>query len=212
MRRKRRRKQRRQRRNRTIHQPGQSRLHHAQNKQPPRRFLLPLARRRRQMLPLQLPRQRRMFRLSRRQIPQQFPRRHIAGPLRRPLIKPPRLGLHRLGQFPHRLDPQRPHQPHGPMPNKPLHILPPNQRNMLAKTLAIQLRQHPPMLLLLGLHPLKHLRRRRIIRPQRKIDIRINPRILLLIGNRQRQNLLLRQIRKSPRHRHLLLSGRVPRS
>src|SRR5438876_309238 len=90
------------------------------------------------------------------------------------------------------------------MANKSLHILPPNQRNMLAKSAAIQLRQHPPMLLLLGLHPLEHLRRRRIIRPQRIINIRINPRILLLITDRQRQNFLLAQIRKSPRHRHLL--------
>ena len=116
-----------------------------------------------------------------RQVPQQLPHPRIRGPPRRHLVEALGLQLHHLGRLPHRLQTQRTHQPHGPPPHKPSHVLPPDQRYVLAEPRPVKLDQPMPMPVLLTPHLGKLFRLNRVGLLQPVGEVVVNARILLLL-------------------------------
>jgi len=97
-----------------------------------------------------------VFPLFRSEIIQQLADAGVLCPRRRLLVKTARLDLHCRGLFAHRFNPQRTNQPQCRTLNKSAHILPPDQRNMVAELLLIELQQPASMPGLLFAHAFKH--------------------------------------------------------
>jgi hypothetical protein len=92
------------------------------------------------------------------------------------------------------LDPQRADEPFGAPFDETLHVLPTDQRDVLAEFLAIEIEQRLPMLRFLRLHLLEHLGGSwvRLAKPIGKITV--NAPIFFLEKYRQRQNFALSEI------------------
>src|SRR5262249_49949630 len=78
-----------------------------------------------------------------------------------------------------------------------LHVLPANQRQVLAELCPIEVVQHAAVLDLLARHLLEHLGRARILRPQPVGKAVVDAGILLLAGDGEGEDLLLPQIGKA---------------
>ena len=57
------------------------------------------------------------------------------------LVKAPSLQLHGLHLFANGIQAERPHQPHGPAVDEALHVLPADERDMVAESLAVHVNQ-----------------------------------------------------------------------
>ena len=122
--------QRRQRRDRTIHQPGQSRLDDLQNEQPLGAGLFVLA----------------QFRFRDlfggdgvvaflfRKVAEQLADASVGGAAGGGFVKAPGFNFHALGGFLDGLQTERPHQPDRFPVDKTAHVLPPDVRDMIAET------------------------------------------------------------------------------
>ena len=157
--------QRRQRRHRAVHQPGEPRLHHLQHEHAPARLLLGLPRVRREVLGTEPLRQRDVRALGGGEVAQQLADAGVGGALQGPLVEAARLELHGLGLLAHLVEAERPHQPQRLVVDEALHVLAPDQRDVLAELRAVQLDQPPAMLVLL----LRHLGRRPWRRPGKSL-------------------------------------------
>ena len=187
------REDRRQRRHRSVHQPGQSRLHIGQDELAAfgRRFLVAdLARH--QFL-LELLRQRFMTLFGRGQVAEQLARRGVGGAFDRLEIEKIGLPFHRLRLRAHRVDAQRPHQPVRLALVKSLDVLAPDQGNTFAEALAVQFDQRSAVAVFLHRHRLEHLCRLRISFGEPVGVGAVDARVVLLGGDGQRQHFLLRQ-------------------
>ena len=138
--------------------------------------------------------------LRRRQVAQQFAHRGIGGSLRRQLVEAPRFHLHHRRPLAHRVDAQLSDQPHRPVLHKALHVGPANQGNVLAKALAVEFDQRPPVVDLLVLHLAEHLGRAGIVGLEPRGNIGVNAAVLLLRGNSQGEDLLLGEVPKVAGH------------
>ena len=145
------------------------------------------------MLLLQPLRQRLMALLGHRQIVEQLSRRGVAGAFRRLDVEQVGPTLHRLGLLAHMFDAERPDQPVGLALVIALHMLAPDQRNALAKALAVKLDQRVAMAVLLLRHFLEHFgRMRKPIRQPVGIGAVDTP-VILFGRDGERQDLLLRE-------------------
>ncbi len=109
------------------------------------------------------------------------------------LIKTPRLHFHGLGGFLDGLQPQRPHQPDGSAIHKTAHVLPPDERHMVAKTGLVQFQQPVAMAVLLTAHLAEFRRLLGIVRLQTLGEILVDAGVLLFQRNGQREDFLLGQ-------------------
>src|SRR6266403_4307932 len=194
LRRKGRGKQRRQRGDRPIHQTSQPRLYHLQQKQFSVRFGFARFRARRQVFFFQLSRGLLVFSFLIRELVQQFSRGSVRRPARRSRVKPPRLHLHQFRLLPRHVHAQRAHQPHRSPLQKPLHVFPPDQWNMLPEPLPEHCEQTVAVSHFFLTHFLEHQRRGRIILAQRIRELPVNPPVFLFRRDADRQNLFFRQI------------------
>ena len=86
--------------------------------------------------------------------------------LRRPRIETRGLVLHLLGEFAHRIQPERPVKPDRTPRDKTFHVLAPDEREEVAEFLPMQLEQPVPVSDLFLGHPVVDRRRVRIGRAQ----------------------------------------------
>lgn len=111
-------------------------------------------------------------------------------------IEPPRFGLHRSGLPANGLDLERAFEPDRLALDESLDVLLANQRNVFAKSRAVEFKQSMPMPGFFFAHPLKCLGRRGIGRPDSVGKIGINPPVFLLLGDGQRQDFTFRELLK----------------
>ena len=104
--------------------------------------------------------------------------------------------LQLLGPPPHRLDPERLGQPDRLAAHEAAHVLAPDQRDVLAEPLAVEVDQHPPMAALFLGHVVEHLGRRGIAFPQPFGEVTVDAPVLLLERDGERQDLPLAQLGK----------------
>ena len=71
-------------------------------------------------------------------IAEQLPDARVGGPLRRVLVEAPRLRLHQGRLLARRRQPQRPHQPHRLAADEALHVMPADERDVVAELLPVQ--------------------------------------------------------------------------
>ena len=102
------------------------------------------------------------------------------------LVKTPAFELHDFRLLAHRVNPQRPHQPHRRVMYEPLDVMLADQRNMLAEALAESFDQAAAMPGFFLLHLVKHLGRGRVGFTQPVGKITVNARVLFLQRNRER--------------------------
>ena len=157
---------RRQSRDRSIHQTGQAGLHDLEHEETPVRFVF---------FPLDVGTQLllsqfvgpvfvRAFFL--REIVEQLAHSDILSPAGRSFIKPAALHLQRAGLVAHHIQAQRADQPHGLARNEPLHVLPTDERNVLAEALPVQLEQPAPVARFFAAHAVENGSRGRKVLPE----------------------------------------------
>ena len=135
-----------------------------------------------------------MFPLDFRQVSKQFSRRGIRRFFHGALVESPRLQLHDFHLFANCVDSQRPHQPHRAALGKSLHVLRADQRNVLAESLAVHLKQTLPVPRFLDGHLIEYFRSGGIRHAQAFGEISVDAAVLLLHLNRQRQNFLVGKV------------------
>ena len=89
--------------------------------------------------------------------------------------------------------PERPHQPDRAAVHKPAHVLPPDERHVVAETACVQFQQPVAVAVLLAAHFAELRRLLGIIRLQPVGEILVDARVLLLQRNRQCEDFLFSQ-------------------
>ena len=189
-------KDRRQGRNRSVHQPGQPRLHPGQDELPPRAqiFLVPFIAGK--VFLLKVFGRFVMARLGGGQIPQQAARGGIAAGLRGAQVKGFGLGFHRGGFGADGLKAQVFHQPDRAAGIKARHMFAADQRNHLAKAAAMQVDQLLAVAIFLDGHAVEHCRRGRVIGAQALGIAAVDVPVILFGRDGEREDFLFRQIGK----------------
>jgi len=109
------------------------------------------------------------------------------------LAEAPRLGLHRAHLRPNLFQPQRRVHPNRLAMHEPANVVPPDQRNVPAEFLLLQLDQTPAVANLFLAHLLENLRRAGKVPPQVFTKIGVDTFRLFLERNCQSKDFLLRQ-------------------
>ena len=128
------------------------------------------------------------------EIAEQLPDRYIRGVARGHLVKALALRFHQLRVGTNLVEPERPQQPDRLAFEKPFDVLSPDQRDMIAKLLAVQLKQPVTMAVFFFGHGREHPSRPQIRFAHRLGEVAIGAIILLFQGDREGQQLLLAQI------------------
>src|SRR5215468_10480129 len=113
---------------------------------------------------------------------------------RRGVIEAFALGLHQLCLGAHLLETQRTEQPERFSLQKALHILPADERNVIAEFTAVEVEKTMAVAVLFLGHGGEHPRRSRIVLAHGLGEIAISANVLFFQGNRQCQNLAFRKI------------------
>src|ERR1700680_218337 len=101
-----------------------------------------------------------------RQVVEELPHTGVLRPARRLFVKATAFHFEHDRLIAYRVEPQWPYQPDGLALHEPFHILPPDQRNVLAEALLIKLDQPAPVAGLLHGPAIEDGRRSREILPQ----------------------------------------------
>src|ERR1700730_17536146 len=123
------------------------------------------------------------------QIAQELANARITHLLDGPFAKTTALELHHLDLLADVIDAQGADQPDRAPLEEALHVMPPNQRNMLAEAASVGLDQARAMLRFLRAHLVEDLRGVGIDLPQTVGEIAVNVAVLLFQENSQSQNL-----------------------
>jgi hypothetical protein len=183
---------RRQGRDRAVHQAGQARLDHLQNEQPPPRGRVLLGRGG-WLGMVQLGGQEGVLALLGGQVAQQLADAGVAGLPGCRLVEPPRLLLHRLRLLADGLQVERPHLPDRLAVDETLDVLAADQRDVLAKLLAVQLDEPVPVAVLLLAHLVERGGGLGVAGLEPLGKVAVNAGVLLLQGDGQGKHLLLAQ-------------------
>src|SRR5579864_7351154 len=116
------------------------------------------------------------------------------------LIETPRFEFHHLGLLADILDSERTHEPFRAPLDKTFHILPANQRDVLAEFLAIEIEQGLTVSRFLRLHLLEHFGGCWIRLAKTIGEISVNAPVFLFEKNRQRQDFPLGKLLKTLFH------------
>jgi hypothetical protein len=184
-------------RHRSVHQPRQSGLHDLEHEQAPPRLFLLLARATIEDLLLETLCDRFVATLGLGQIAEQLAHARVRGPFHGPLVEALRLELHDLGLLPHRVEAERTDHPYRPARDEPLHVLPPQERDVLTEFLAVKLDQPAAVGVLFTRHLGEHLGRSGVIVLQALGIIGVNAGILFLKRDGEGKDLLFGQVRES---------------
>src|ERR1700687_2069525 len=141
------------------------------------------------------------------QITQELANARIAHMLDCPFVETTGLELHHLDLLPDVIDAQRAGQPDRAPLDEALHVMPPDQGNMLAEAASVGLDQAGTMLGFLLAHLVEDLRGVGIGLPQTVGEIAVNTAVLLFQGNSQSQNLALGKLAEFLRHLFLFVSS-----
>ena len=131
---------------------------------------------------------------GRRQIAKQLADGGVARAARRLLIEPGGVLLHLPRLAAHDIDPERPQLPDRATLHPAAHILPANERNVIAEFLDVEIDQLTAMLALLGRHIGEDMRAGGIIVPQALGEVGVDAPVLLFAADRQRKNLAFAEV------------------
>ena len=109
------------------------------------------------------------------------------------LVKPFRFHLHALGGFLDGFQTERTHEPDGFAINKTAHVLPPDERHVIAEAAFVKFQQPMTMPILFAAHDAEFFGLFGIIRLQAVGEIAVDSRVLFFQGNGQGEDFLFRQ-------------------
>src|SRR5580704_5575991 len=190
------REERRQGRDRTVHQPGETGLMDLQKKEPPLGFALLLLDLARHVLCLELLRPGFVTALFGCEVAEELADGGVGRLPRRPLVEALALRFHQLCLGTHFFEAERPCEPQRLALEKAFHVLPADQRDVVAELLAVEVEEAVTVTVLLGRHRGEHSRRSGIALARRIREVAVGTAVLLLESDGERQQLLLRQIRE----------------
>ena len=206
------RKQRRQGRDRTVHQPGQPRLHVLQHEHAPLGLVLLGARVGGQDRLAEFLRQRFVLGLDLSQFEEQLSNRDVAGGFRGPAVEAFGFVFHPSGELPHLVEAERTHQPERlAVMDEAADVLAADQRQVLAEFFAVHVEQHAPMPHLLVGHLVEHLGGGGEWLAQTLGETAVDAAVLVLAGDGERENFLLGKFGKTLHICLIMIGARVGR-
>jgi hypothetical protein len=134
------------------------------------------------------------------QVAEQLADRGVGDALGAALVKPARFPFHQLGLLTNDADAERPRQPDRSPLDEAFDVVTPDQRNMVAKPLAVRVDEAGPVFRFFRLHFFEHASRGRVRLTQTLGEIAVNAPVLFFERNRQREDLPLRKIFEVLRH------------
>lgn len=134
--------------------------------------------------------------LFRGEITEELPDRCVLQLQSGPHVEALGLRLHHLGLLAHLVDPQRPRHPDRFPLDKSPYVLPPDERDVIAKPRAKQGEKAVAVTAFLIGHGVEQLCRIGVVILQTVSELAVNTAVLLLECNRKREQFLLREIRE----------------